>query len=170
MERYNIMKLLLLFIMTCLLLIVVLLYTSRILVAQDYNEERTCLAEAVYYEARSESFEGKLAVANVVLERLRRKDFPNTICKVVHDGVYWKNNIVRNKCAFSYYCDGKHERMLNDKAKQDAYNIADLSLNGIKLTDTMGCTHYHAVYVKPTWIDSFIYVTKIGHHLFYRKD
>ena len=100
MERYNIMKLLLLFIMTCLLLIVVLLYTSRILVAQDYNEERTCLAEAVYYEARSESFEGKLAVANVVLERLRRKDFPNTICKVVHNGVYWKGNIVRNKCAY----------------------------------------------------------------------
>ena len=163
------MKFILLFVITCLLFLVIFLCTSSV-IAQDYNEERTCLAETIYYEARSESFEGKLAVANVVLERLRRKDFPNTICNVVHDGVYWKNNIVRNKCAFSYYCDGKHERMLNDKAKQDAYNIADLSLNGIKLTDTMGCTHYHAVYVKPTWINDLSYVTKIGHHLFYRKD
>jgi spore germination cell wall hydrolase CwlJ-like protein len=163
------MKFILLFIMTCLLFLVVLLCTSSV-IAQDYSKERTCLAEAIYYEARSESFEGKLAVANVVIERLKRKDFPNTICKVVHNGIYWKNNIVRDKCAFSYYCDGKHERMLNSKAKQDAYNMADLALNGVELIDTVGCTHYHAVYVRPTWIKEFSYIIKVGHHLFYRKD
>lgn len=161
MERYSIMRL--------LLILLIILYTVKT-IAQDYSEERTCLAEAIYYEARSESFEGKLAVANVVIERLKRKDFPNTICKVVHNGIYWKNNIVRDKCAFSYYCDGKHERMLNSKAKQDAYHMADLALNGVELIDTVGCTHYHAVYVRPTWIKEFSYIIKVGHHLFYRKD
>ena len=147
---------------------ILMLYAWTISVMAD--DGRDCLAEAVYFEARSESFEAKLAVANVILERLRRKDFPNTICKVVHDGVYWKNNIVKNRCAFSYYCDGKHERMLNIKAKADAYTIADFALNGVELHDTLGATHYHAVYVKPTWINDLSYVTKIGHHLFYRKD
>ena len=55
--------------------------------AEEYSTEKKCLAEAIYYEARSESFKGKIAVANVILERMKRKDFPNTICKVVHDGV-----------------------------------------------------------------------------------
>ena len=130
-----------------------MLYAWTISVMAD--DGRDCLAEAVYYEARSESFEGKLAVANVILERLRRDDFPNTICKVVHDG---------------YYCDGKHERMLNIKAKADAYTIADFALNGVELHDTLGATHYHAVYVHPKWADEFYFITKIGTHLFYLKD
>ena len=147
---------------------ILMLYAWTISVMAD--DGRDCLAEAVYFEARSESFEAKLAVANVILERLRRDDFPNTICKVVHDGVYWKNNIVKNRCAFSYYCDGKHERMLNIKAKADAYTIADFALNGVELHDTLGATHYHAVYVYPKWADEFYFITKIGTHLFYLKD
>ena len=67
-------------------IVILMLYAWTISVMAD--DGRDCLAEAVYFEARSESFEAKLAVANVILERLRRKDFPNTICKVVHDGVY----------------------------------------------------------------------------------
>jgi spore germination cell wall hydrolase CwlJ-like protein len=136
----------------------------------EYDTEYTCLTEAIYYEARSENFSGKLAVAQVVLERLRRDDFPNTICSVVHDGVYWKGNIVRDKCAFSYYCDGKHERMPNIKAKEDASYMATLALDGVKLNNTEGATHYHAVYVKPFWSDILRYLTQVGHHLFYIKE
>ena len=138
--------------------------------AEEYSTEKKCLAEAIYYEARSESFEGKLAVANVILERLYRNDFPDTICKVVHAGVYWKGHIVKHKCAFSYYCDGKPEHMLDIKAKSDAYNIARLALNGVQLNNTTGSTHYHAEYVHPKWADEFYFIAKIGKHLFYIKD
>ena len=151
-----------------LFIALLLLYVYTLSVLADEGED--CLAEAVYYEARSESFEGKLAVANVILERLARTDFPDTICKVVHDGVYWKGHIVRNRCAFSYYCDGKPERMLDIKAKADAYEVANLALNGVQLNNISGCTHYHAVYVHPRWADEFYFVNKIGKHLFYIKD
>jgi len=136
----------------------------------EYDIEHMCLTEAIYYEARSETFSGKLAVANVILERLRRYDFPNTVCNVVHDGVYWKGNIVRDKCAFSYYCDGKHERMLDIKAKEDAEYIATLALDGVKLNNTESATHYHAVYVKPFWSNTLRYLAKVGNHLFYIKE
>ena len=135
--------------------------------AEEYSTEKKCLAEAIYYEARSESFKGKIAVANVILERMKRKDFPNTICKVVHDGVYWRGYIVRNKGAFSFYCDGKPERMLDLKAREDAYNIAELALNNVELATTVGSTHYHAVYVSPKWANEFYFIAKIGKHLFY---
>ena len=137
--------------------------------AEEYSTEKKCLAEAIYYEARSESFKGKIAVANVILERMKRKDFPNTICKVVHDGVYWKGHIVRNKCAFSFYCDGKPERMLDLKAREDAYNIAELALNNVELTTTAGSTHYHAVYVSPKWAKNYTFMGRVDTHLFYRR-
>ena len=74
--------------------------------------ELNCLVEAVYYEARSEPLIAQLAVANVVLERVRDERFPNTICEVVHQGRYnRKGHPIRHKCMFSYWCDGKPERM-----------------------------------------------------------
>ena len=61
--------------------------------ADDFN----CLVEALYHEARSESLLGMLSVANVILTRKESSTFPNTICKVVHQGKYWKGNPIKDK-------------------------------------------------------------------------
>ena len=135
----------------------------------EYVEERYCLAEAVYYEARGEKLEGKLAVAGVILERVVSRNFPNTICKVVHDGVYLNGVIMRNRCAFSYYCDGKKEPMKDVIAKEDAFYIADLALQGVLYIETEGATFYHASYVSPEWANDFTFLGRVGYHLFYAE-
>ena len=126
------------------IIILGMIFFSSIAYAEE-DKELKCLAEAVYHEARSESFTGQLAVANVIIERANLSKFPNTICKVVHAGKYWKGNIVRNKCAFSYYCDGKKEWASVEKEALDtAYHVSSLALDGVTLLSTLGATHYHA--------------------------
>ena len=144
-------------------------YALRAEEHDEYWEERHCLAEAIYYEARGEELEGKLAVAGVILERVNTTNFPNTICKVVHDGVYLNGVIMRNRCAFSYYCDGKGEPMKSEVAKEDAFYIADLALQGVIYTETEGATYYHASYVNPAWAEDFIFLGRVGYHLFYAE-
>mgnify|MGYP003635239800 CR=1 FL=1 len=87
------------------IIILGMIFFSSIAYAKE-DKQLDCLVEAVYHEARSESFTGQLAVANVIIERANLAQFPNTICKVVHAGKYWKGNIVRNKCAFRYSLSG----------------------------------------------------------------
>ena len=136
------------------------------------EEERTCLVEAVYFEARSETFASKLAVANVILERMYDKTFPNSVCEVVKQGMYWEGNPVRNKCQFSYWCDGKTERMRNIKALEEVVKVVNMALDGVLLRDTLGATHYHAVYVSPKWAmaDNFVLLAIVGEHVFYRRE
>ena len=132
--------------MACIRFIIILgmIFFSSIAYAEE-DKELKCLVEAVYHEARSESFTGQLAVANVIIERANLSKFPNTICKVVHAGKYWKGTIVRNKCAFSYYCDGKKEwSSVEKEALNTAYHVSSLALDGVTLLSTLGATHYHA--------------------------
>ena len=63
----------------------------------NLNEEELCLVQAIYFEARGESFIGQLAVGSVILQRLESKSFPDTICGVVQSGKYWKVNPIKNK-------------------------------------------------------------------------
>ena len=137
-----------------------------------YAEEETdnfeCLVEAIYLEARSEPFIGQLAVANVILERVNLAHFPNSICEVVHAGHRWKGNIIRNRCAFSYFCDGKKEWYSMDKKAIDvAYNVASLAMQGVMVFSTLGATHYHASYVAPSWSNHLERLEQIGTHIFY---
>jgi len=111
--------------------------------SQDLSPQMSCLAEAVYFEARSETFLGQLAVAGVVLERVERPEFPNTVCEVVHYGHYLNGAPIKNRCAFSYWCDG------------------------VRVADTDGATHYHASYVMPKWASNYTLMSRIGVHLFY---
>lgn len=144
-----------------------MLFFSSLAYAEE-DKQLNCLVEAVYHEARSESFTGQLAVANVIIERANLSKFPNTICKVVHAGKYWKGNIVRNKCAFSYYCDGKKEwSSIEKKALDTAYHVSSLALEGVTLLSTLGATHYHASYVSPSWTNSMERLEQIGTHIFY---
>jgi len=132
--------------------------------------ELNCLVEAVYYEARSEPITAQLAVANVVLERVRNDKFPNTICGVVHQGRYnKKGQPIRHKCMFSYWCDGKPERMKEIEALKTAISVSEMAINGVAVEITAGATHYHATYVRPDWIHSFTFMElgQLGRHIFY---
>ena len=82
------------------------------------------MSEAIYFEARGESIVGQIAVGNVALNRVHSKRFPNTVCKVVHQGVTYKGHMIRNKCQFSYYCDGRPEKIKDAEAFVLASQVA----------------------------------------------
>ena len=139
--------------------------------AED-KPEMWCLAQNIYYEARGSNRADRVAVADVVLNRVKHTYYPNTICGVVHRGKqYASGAMIRNKCQFSWYCDGKSDWPKDMdawvEAQQIAYNIiAFQDARGI----TEGATHYHADYVMPNWAKDFHLVGRIGVHIFYRWD
>jgi len=123
-----------------------------------------CLATAVYFEARGESYRGQAAVAQVVLNRVKHRLYPNTICAVVY-----QNQHSRNACQFSFACDGIPERITEPDAWAKAKEIASRVLRGeIYLPEVGDATHYHANYVRPRWALHMKKVTQIGMHIFYR--
>ena len=129
-----------------------------------------CLALNIYYEARGSNRADRIAVSDVVLNRVKDTRYPNTICKVVQQGMkHADGSMKRNKCQFSWYCDGKSDWPTNMdawvEAQQIAYNmIIHKDARGI----TEGATHYHATYVKPRWARDLQLVGRIGVHIFYR--
>jgi spore germination cell wall hydrolase CwlJ-like protein len=143
-------------------------------------EELQCLALNIYFEAGIESNAGKMAVANVVFNRVASSKFPNTICEVVHQGptkASWKDpNVqvpIRNKCQFSWWCDGKaddpYEGVTWDKSKQIATTLYTLwKKDELTLDITDGAVYYHADYVTPFWAKSFVKTAKIDTHIFYK--
>lgn len=138
----------------------------------EERPEMWCLAQNVYYEARGSNRADRVAVADVVLNRVSHTYYPNTICKVVNQGKrYASGAMIRNKCQFSWYCDGKSDWPKNMdawiEAQQIAYNMIVFQ-DGRGLTE--GSTHYHADYVAPSWAKDFHLVGRIGVHIFYRWD
>ena len=136
-------------------------------------ESILCLALNVYFESKNQSFIGQVAVAQVVMNRVRDDRYPNTVCEVVKQGLTYKWNSdipIRNKCQFSWYCDGKSDKPTEKNAWETALFVA----NGVyrdKLDDFVdGATHYHAHYVNPSWAESITYITRIDDHIFYRWD
>lgn len=128
--------------------------------------EMTCLAEAVYYEARGESLEGQRAVAEVVLRRTLDRRFPNTVCGVVYQGAH-----KRNACQFSFACDGVGHGRRDRLAWKRAVEVAEYETTGEgRLTDsTAGAQYFHTTRVSPPWSRRFIRTAKIGDHVFYRQ-
>lgn len=127
-------------------------------------KEQTCLANAVYFEARGESLRGQAAVAQVVLNRVRNPAYPSTIC-----GVVYQNQNLKNRCQFSFACDGKKDRILSPKNYKTAEQIAMAVTAGkIFLPEVASSTHYYAQYVSPRWARSMEKMKKIGLHIFYR--
>jgi|TARA_R100000781_G_C4052306_1_gene118075 spore germination cell wall hydrolase CwlJ-like protein len=151
------------------LLLGFIMFITLISTATAQDEDYECLVEAIYHEARSEEMIGMLAVANVILTRQESSDYPNTICKVVHQAKRFMGRIVRNKCQFSYYCDGKREEFHDLASALVASEVADMALMGVQLKQTVGCTHYHASYVTPRWASNpnFKSMGQVGNHIFY---
>ncbi len=131
--------------------------------AANRAAEHQCLAEAVYYEARSESRSGQLAVADVVKNRVTSKHYPDTICEVVYQGAHRPF-----ACQFSFACDGSMDRLPQDPAWQRSQDIARLSLTGFVSDLTKNSTHYHTVEVNPDWAETLEFKAQIGFHKFYR--
>ena len=128
--------------------------------------EVKCLATAIYFEARGEAEKGQIAVAQVVLNRLKNPAYPKTIC-----GVVYQNKDVRNGCQFSFACDGIPDRINDADSWNTSMTLARRVLNdptNLYLADIGAATHYHAVYVRPRWASSMSKVEKIGNHIFYK--
>ncbi len=125
--------------------------------------EENCLARAIYFEARSESELGQIAVAKVVLNRVKDPEYPNTICGVVYQG-----SGRRNSCQFSFACDGLPDDVKSASAWAQAKRLAKKTIAGdAKVAALTTATNYHADYVKPKWAKSMKRLVKIGRHIFY---
>ena len=128
------------------------------------ERELHCLSEAIYYEARSESIEGQIAVAEVIMNRVDSRHYPNTVCGVVSQGADRLNS-----CQFSYKCDGEPERMSDKKSSRRAHDVAILLMKGERRDITQDATHYHATYVNPYWAKTLTRTAQHGTHVFYRQ-
>jgi len=130
---------------------------------EQAGRERKCLAEAIYFEARSEPEEGQAAVAQVVLNRVSSGLYPASVC-----GVVYQNRHRWHACQFSFACEGKSLRITDDESWGTARRIADAVMDGkTYLADVGGSTHYHANYVRPRWAKRLKKMDVIGHHIFY---
>ena len=137
-----------------------------------YGNERECLAENVYFEARGQGQAGWVAVAQVTLNRVQDTRFPNTICEVVKQGLtYESGHPIKNKCQFSWYCDGKADEPQNENSWTKSVDHAVTMYSGGEWRGlTEGSTHYHATYVSPSWAKEFTKIVQIGAHIFYRME
>lgn len=138
---------------------------QSIQVESEYTKEMDCLAKNIYYEAGHESFEGKLAVAQVTLNRTKEPEFPSSICGVVYQK---KTTDGETVCQFTWTCF-KVNTKLDEYTWQEAKYIAHIALTKPTSHDIIkksNALFYHADYVNPHWNKHGI-ITKIGHHIFY---
>lgn len=124
--------------------------------------EWQCLKEAIYFEARGESLQGQIGVAEVILNRVDSPLYPRSVCGVVRQRG-------SGGCQFSYICDGRTDRMREASSAALAGRIARAMLDGAPRLLTDGATHFHARSVKPGWSRRYAHTTTIGAHVFYRK-
>ena len=140
-------------------------WMSQPLPATVFNAgEQKCLATAIYFEARGENLRGQAAVAQVILNRVRNPTYPNTICGVVYQNDHW-----RNRCQFSFACDGRKDVITSRSSYKMAEEVAMAVTAGkIFIPEVASSTHYYAQYVSPGWARAMNKMTKIGLHIFYR--
>ena len=143
------------------------------------SKDIECLAQNIYFEARAESTAGKLAVANVTINRTISKDYPNNICGVVKEGRHYYSaktetwQPFRDMCQFSWYCDGKGDVPNPGRAWDSSQELAKRVLRNhhqkalIDITD--GATHYHASWMEsyPRWSKERKVMASIDNHIFY---
>ena len=130
----------------------------------NLSKEQRCLAEAVYFEARSEPEAGQAAVAQVVLNRVKSGLYPASVC-----GVVYQNRHHYMGCQFSFACEGKSLRITDAGSWQTATRIASAVIEGrTYLSEVGNATHYHADYVRPGWSRRLRKMDVIGRHIFYQ--
>ena len=133
--------------------------------ARVVEKQLSCLARNIYWEAANEPFEGKVAVAQVTMNRMESGKFPDTICGVVHQKTTFYNKVV---CQFSWLCENNHlVKPIHKPLFRESEEVAKMvMLEGFRLKSIQGALYYHADYVNPQWNKEKI--TKIGRHIFYK--
>ncbi|NDH68204.1 MAG: cell wall hydrolase [Gammaproteobacteria bacterium] len=132
---------------------------------KDKERRMQCMTQNIYWEAASEPAEGKLAVAQVVMNRVESGKFPNDPCQVVH-----QKNVIYERvlCQFSWYCEQNfktkpvHKKLWDESAEAAKMVMID----GFRLPELKDALYYHADYINPQWNKKR--VTKIGRHIFYK--
>lgn len=141
------------------------LYTKEVATVKTRERQLQCLAINIYREAGYEPFEGKVAVAQVTMNRVADGNFGRDVC-----GVVYQKNVVMEKvvCQFSWACDRVHQsRPINQHAYAESYEVAKkVLLEGFRLPSMKDAMYYHATYVNPRW--QLEKITKIGNHIFYK--
>jgi len=130
----------------------------------NLTRAQDCLAQAIWYEAASESEAGQRAVAQVVLNRVKHPSWPSSVCGVVYQG-----SSRRTGCQFTFTCDGSLRRKASGSSWARAQNIAADALSGSVYEPIGHATHYHTLWVNPYWASSLDHVGTIGAHRFYRN-
>jgi spore germination cell wall hydrolase CwlJ-like protein len=130
---------------------------------EGLSDQETCLAQAVYFEARSEPLEGQLAVAQVILNRVSDRRYPSTLCEVV-----FQNERLRHRCQFSFACDGRSDQPYDRRAWNIAQKMTVVAMDGEWQDLSLRATHYHAEYVSPYWQARMHQTIQYGRHKFYR--
>lgn len=130
----------------------------------DKMRQLDCLTRNIYWEAASEPFEGKVAVAQVTLNRVASGRFPDTVC-----GVVYQKNVIYEKvvCQFSWFCEGTHKvKAIHTPLYRESEEVAKRVLfEHFRLPSLTHAMYYHADYVNPGW--QLPRIEKIGRHIFY---
>ena len=132
--------------------------------AEDRTRQLECLANNIYWEAASEPFEGKVAVAQVTMNRVESGKFADSVC-----GVVYQKNVIYEKviCQFSWYCEGTHKvKPVHPPLWKESQEVAKkVLLEGFRLPSLKDALYFHATYVNPSWGRPML--QKIGQHIFY---
>ena len=137
----------------------------------EYQQQLSCLSLNIYHEARSESKLGQEAVGLVTMNRVYDARYPDTVCDVVYQShVDSKGRPKRNRCQFSWYCDGKSDKIHDIVAYNEIEELSASILEsyGIERDITDGAVMYHASYVKPYWASSYERTSRVDSHIFYK--
>ncbi len=133
--------------------------------AEYRNKQLDCLTRNIYWEAAGEPFEGKVAVAQVTMNRAKHPQFPNDVCGVVYEKTKIRDRVI---CQFSWFCERNHlVRPVHKKEFEESAVVARMVLlENFRLRSLDNAIYYHADYISPGWRKDKI--TKIGRHIFYR--
>ena len=142
--------------------------------AFDENGEAFCLAKNIYFEAGNQPLAGKVAVAQVVKNRVESPQFPDTYCGVIYDVKEWRTSWrgtqvpVIGQCQFSWYCDGKSDDPKDSKTWIASVQVANNFMMTPTWDLTEGALWYHADYIYPYWAQHLNETVTINNHIFYR--
>jgi spore germination cell wall hydrolase CwlJ-like protein len=140
-------------------------YSQDVVSIKTREKQLDCMAMNIYREAGYEPFEGKVAVAQVVMNRVDSGKFGDDVCGVIYQKSVIMDRVV---CQFSWYCDSAAKtRPINNKAYTESYEVAKkVLLEGFQLSVLKEALYYHADYVNPRW--NLEKIGKIGQHIFYK--
>jgi len=132
------------------------------MVEAKLNREINCMARNIYFESASEPVKGKIAVAQVTMNRVKSGQFPSTVCAVVHQKTAYDGRVV---CQFSWVCEGNLKIRAPRLYDESMIVARRVMLDGLRLPELRGAKYFHATYVQPGWNRQP--KARIGNHIFY---